>query len=303
MKKLLIKISIFTILYLFLATPTQAACNFHSNMTSTIKDISSWTTTCTIATDTIEGIDEGTSANTASLTIGSGGAITINANAQLIAGSLSINGGTIAIQDTGTIKIGDPIYVTDSDSDGWAANFTLYNTAATGRRRLALMNDYTTTDCNDSDNTSTAGSIMYADNDGDGYGAGAASYQCANTAGYVSNNSDCYDNNANAKPGSTTCSTTHRGDGSYDYDCSSEQTACGTGYYYPEWYPQICSWSSYLGRCNCSSAIRYVSPTSPTVACGTTGYSRGTYYAYDSNCNNNNLARYRASTLGTQSCQ
>lgn len=70
----------------------------------------------------------------------------------------------------------------------------------------------------------------YADTDADGYGAGAAqTVSCPAgqlPAGFVSNASDCYDNNANARPGQTAWFTSGRGDGSFDYNCngSVEQT-------------------------------------------------------------------------------
>lgn len=83
------------------------------------------------------------------------------------------------------------------------------------------------------DNTPTPPSptcTAYADNDGDGYGAGAAqAVSCPGgqlPAGFVSNASDCYDNNANARPNQTGWFTSSRGDGSFDYNCNGtvEQT-------------------------------------------------------------------------------
>lgn len=40
----------------------------------------------------------------------------------------------------------------------------------------------------------------------------------------TSNTLDCYDNNANAKPGQTAYFGTNRGDGSFDYDCDGSVT-------------------------------------------------------------------------------
>lgn len=64
----------------------------------------------------------------------------------------------------------------------------------------------------------------YEDADNDGFGNPAKpQLGCSNTgpAGdWVKNNTDCYDANANAKPGQTAFFPTHRGDGSYDYDCN-----------------------------------------------------------------------------------
>ncbi|MEZ4221801.1 MAG: hypothetical protein R3B13_12790 [Polyangiaceae bacterium] len=65
----------------------------------------------------------------------------------------------------------------------------------------------------------------FRDSDKDGYGNPTVkTLGCSVTGtaqgGYVSNKQDCYDGNANAKPGQTKYFTTHRGDGSFDYDCN-----------------------------------------------------------------------------------
>jgi hypothetical protein len=61
----------------------------------------------------------------------------------------------------------------------------------------------------------------YRDADGDNYGnPSLTTLSITQPAGYVSNNTDCYDSNANAKPGQTSYFATSRGDGSFDYDCS-----------------------------------------------------------------------------------
>ena len=43
--------------------------------------------------------------------------------------------------------------------------------------------------------------VFYADNDGDGYGAGSVIYACSQPAGTVTTNTDCDDNNAAVNPG------------------------------------------------------------------------------------------------------
>jgi len=66
------------------------------------------------------------------------------------------------------------------------------------------------------------------DNDGDGYAPSDARQANDNMPGgnyrrqytLASSTNDCYDSNANSKPGQTTYFTTNRGDGSFDYDCS-----------------------------------------------------------------------------------
>lgn len=65
----------------------------------------------------------------------------------------------------------------------------------------------------------------YKDADADLYGAaGSTLAACSKPAGYVTNNTDCYDNNANAKPGQAAYYKVSRGDGSYDYNCDSVET-------------------------------------------------------------------------------
>jgi hypothetical protein len=63
----------------------------------------------------------------------------------------------------------------------------------------------------------------YADTDGDGYGDPEVSVKACNPpADHVANSDDCYDGNAEAKPGQTGYFTTDRGDGSYDWNCSGD---------------------------------------------------------------------------------
>jgi hypothetical protein len=66
---------------------------------------------------------------------------------------------------------------------------------------------------------------FYRDADGDGFGdPGATVTACAAPAGYVENASDCYDDNAAAKPGQWEFFAEDRGDGSFDYDCVDGET-------------------------------------------------------------------------------
>jgi hypothetical protein len=153
MKKIIFLIS-FLLLFILVTKETHAVCNFHSSMTSSMKDLSSWNSTCTVAG--IEGLDdplnlETATTNAASLTI-SGGAVTINNGGVLKSGSINIVGGTIAIQQGGQLKTKSPLYIVDSDGDGWPLNFTLFDSTGSGKRRLGLMRSFTTVDCNDVNN-------------------------------------------------------------------------------------------------------------------------------------------------------
>src|SRR3989344_8174155 len=133
-------IILFLILGLFThPQPVAAACNFHQLMTSVSKDVTNFTSTCTITG--VEGVDnpqntETSTTTNASLTLGTNSAITINNGGTLAVNSLSINAGTIAIQTGGQIKLNIPLYVADADADGYAVDFTLYTDSASGRRRL-----------------------------------------------------------------------------------------------------------------------------------------------------------------------
>ncbi|MCX6749251.1 MAG: hypothetical protein NTW17_00705 [Candidatus Pacearchaeota archaeon] len=78
----------------------------------------------------------------------------------------------------------------------------------------------------------TQGYLYYSDADEDGYAGDSTTMIYSATgpthSGYVLINSslgtDCYDQNADAYPGQTAWFTAHRGDGSWDYDCSSGST-------------------------------------------------------------------------------
>jgi len=65
----------------------------------------------------------------------------------------------------------------------------------------------------------------YEDQDGDGYGGDPV--QVISCGGcpdpFVSNNNDCYDQNALANPDQTSYFQSDRGDGSYDYDCDTNE--------------------------------------------------------------------------------
>ncbi len=67
----------------------------------------------------------------------------------------------------------------------------------------------------------------YYDYDLDGYGSSAVAPECLCaiegyfTSGY---SNDCYDYNASASPAAAVYSTTHRGDGSYDWNCNGVET-------------------------------------------------------------------------------
>ncbi len=148
---------------------------------------------------------------------------------------------------------------TDADQDGYytgssGTNCVGASTTVSGRTYykatsgsdtwLASGGALGTSDCSDSDATLAPSRTWYTDADGDLYTLTGGSGECqtistwgnsACTTGgssyaknststcrlITSSGTDCYDSNANAYPGQTTYFTTDRGDGSFDYNCSS----------------------------------------------------------------------------------
>ncbi len=152
--KIVISFAISGILLLASAKSASAACNFYSSMTASTKNVLNWATACSISASTVEGVDNGatdaSTTNTAQLSLTTGGNITINNTGTLAVGSLTVGAGSIAVQAGGAIKSGTPIYLQDTDADGWADNFTLTNfrtATASGYRRLGLFDSYSTVDC------------------------------------------------------------------------------------------------------------------------------------------------------------
>lgn len=68
--------------------------------------------------------------------------------------------------------------------------------------------------------------IYYLDEDDDNFGSVTDSVQTCDgqPPGHVTNDLDCYDSNADARPDQEQHFTTHRGDGSFDYNCDDEET-------------------------------------------------------------------------------
>jgi hypothetical protein len=109
---------------------------------------------------------------------------------------------------------------------------------------------------------------FYYDGDGDTYGiTGATECWCEDGVfPYTGrNNNDCYDSNASVWPGNPSYYTTHRGDGSFDYDCS------GSAQKHWQGTTGGCSWDTLSISCgvngkgwqgsepSCGNASQYVS--------------------------------------------
>lgn len=103
---------------------------------------------------------------------------------------------------------------------------------------LEVFSDAPRGDCDDRDDTVWSTVRVVSDSDGDGYGVGPEVEICVGQAlptGYAWQKApDCYDSNPDAHPNQYKSFSTHRGDGSFDYDCDgvetqaevSENTAC-----------------------------------------------------------------------------
>jgi len=156
------------------------------------------TPTCAPAAGDIIGFDGGvaTIPNGATVTLtGAGSAFAFNGGTN---GSIQIvpggKIGTAVAPITSTAPIQQAfMWYTDADSDTYTPNVQVYATTS----------------------VTWAGHIRVKDVSGKGTGA---SYQVP-----VTTSTDCYDSNANAKPGQTSFFSANRGDGSFDYDCDGKE--------------------------------------------------------------------------------
>jgi hypothetical protein len=197
MKKIkLIPVELVLILFIFVKpVHAESACTgvpTSGNYTITTDDQLG----CYLATSgTTAGIDwsnnsDSSTSNTAKLIVPNGKFFTIPSGVSpsqmttITVGSLEVEaGGTIAIgQSYAQIIIGSPLYMVDTDSDGYPDNLTYYSATASGRRRRSLAIS-TTADCNiGSNQVGFAHAQCYADADADTWTSGlAANTTCLNT--------------------------------------------------------------------------------------------------------------------------
>jgi len=327
MKKFILLICA-SFLFLTLADPAQAVCSFNLSGNQDIDG------DCNLNANTTDGLDDASNndastTNSAILTLLSGtltipSAASPSSTTTLVVGSLNLSGGNIAMGSTNSqIKLNAPKYCIDTDSDGYARQLTFFTATESGRRRCSLMHSLANPDCDDTDTNTGAGDLAtyYQDLDGDTYGNSSVSQSsCSPPAGYVANSTDCYDadpgttNAELAYPGSSTCSGSNRGDGSFDYNCSSTQTTCGTT------YDRSCAGSGSFGgaRCigamydkRCGSYNRNYYHNTQSIGCGVAAcYCSGTGSS-GYNCTSDGDRCYMSYTgtwctdivSGTQNCQ
>lgn len=99
-------------------------------------------------------------------------------------------------------------------------------TAALGMASAACL-PHPGSDGSDTSTTSTAEcGRWHPDEDGDGFGAAGIAIDTCNPApGWLMDDRDCYDDNADARPDQVAYFAVHRGDASFDYDCDGFSSA------------------------------------------------------------------------------
>ncbi|MBX2929637.1 MAG: BspA family leucine-rich repeat surface protein [Saprospiraceae bacterium] len=138
------------------------------------------------------------------------------------------------------------------------ASGRLYGTNATNAR-----NTLTTTKGWTIAGDALVSNILYADMDGDGFGAGPAIYACTAQSGYVSNNTDCDDTNADLNP-NTVWYLDADNDGYYTGAGVTQCASPGAGYRY----------TGILGGNDCDDSNPDVNPGATEICNG-----------IDDNCN------------------
>ena len=148
-----------------------------------------------------------------------GGSVTVNSNETLVAGKMNFTGGTLFLATGGgQLAPGARLWTIDRDQDGFPDTLggeikVWYGTSTTPTstvsasyfRRKALLSTLAVADCNDNAysliNSCCLDYTYYLDADGDGYGSTTTNVVCqevpSTPPGYVTNNTDCNDNNAN----------------------------------------------------------------------------------------------------------
>jgi len=149
----------------------------------------------------------------------------------------------------------------------------------------------------------------YEDKDGDGFGNPKKHKQgCSSFAepGWSKLGTDCFDTNANARPGQTLRFLTDRGDGSFDFDCDGVESQA-----YPAVInPNACK---VCGACvgECAGKVGFdcnAVPYCPSANVGFSQYtacgSKGTLYECNgSEWSNTCLATFTAKPSATQTCR
>ena len=250
----------------------------------------------------IDGVDNGTGTeNTGTIEITDGATLVINSNETLVAGAITLTSGSIAIAEGGILKPGGLAWAPDADGDGYPTTTDIVYVTTDGVSKSSavrrnLMATLSTVDCDDGEYSATnecggttpngspctadidcISGICGTDSDSDGYfsqSAGHTGICWASSKPYT----DCYDANGNARPGQTTCYTSHRGDGSYDYNCDGSSGNCNTCNTLTTPYPGQPYRQCYNNYCWTDPNNTYFTAiicTGGTTTCGASGVSCG----------------------------
>lgn len=169
----------------------------------------------------------------------------------------------------------------DADGDRYAPS--------SGAKKCQAASQLSGTDCDDSNASKWQNLTCYRDADSDTYYSTAGSSICTGAScpvGYSgTQGNDCYDSNANANPGQASWFSSHRGDGSFDYNCDGLSTKA-------PWLDCVTSYS--VTACTMTMPTTTGGPgfVTSVPACGATGAHRV--------CWNNNSVNCTGSGSGTQ---
>lgn len=141
MKKAFLLITLLFFAFLFSAKDVKAVCT--SSTSSTVNVDCSFT-------DTVDGVDAGTgTTNTGAIEITSAATLTIQSGQTIATGSVTLTDGVLFIISGGQLKPGTPLWVIDTDSDGYPDSTTQYaqdSAPSNGIRRNAA-GSFTVADC------------------------------------------------------------------------------------------------------------------------------------------------------------
>ena len=198
-----------------------------------------WTISANCDISSLDGVDQG-SVTISNYTLTLNAQFTFNPIYTMTIGS----GGSVAIGGGGSIVLGY-LYNLDHDGDRYPAFPNQYFSANSfwagyGRRSI----EFTSLDCNDNNASVWQDLPEYIDGDGDGFGVNPPVEKCSGAglvtdSGYSVNNTDCYDLDLLAYPGSAAASIYARGGindsaghtgNSYDYNCDGVQTLVETSF-------------------------------------------------------------------------
>jgi hypothetical protein len=139
--------------------------------------------------------------------------------------------------DCGTLEIGETYYIQAGGYQGLTGTFSIQITTSTEEEVCNGFDD----DCDGETDEGAEPVLYYADTDGDGFGdPDDSTISCAPPVGYVADNTDCDDSNADINPDSFEIC-----DNGIDENCNPLDDVCGA----------CCDQTGYTGGGACETAI------------------------------------------------